>query len=123
MSIGFSAEALAALALALAGHNLYLGVTVVVLAGAASGPGMVAPNALVADVVCKSRQEAAYATLRAATDVGYVAGPSLGAAALASGHWKWGSWQRFLLRRYSRTLFLDRTRHHVPCGRAASGMA
>ena len=50
MGGAWALEALAACALALVGHHVILGVVLVMVAGAASGPGLAAANALVADL-------------------------------------------------------------------------
>jgi MFS family permease len=85
--LGWGGEAAAALAMTTVGDRTYLGFTLVVLAGAASGPGFAATNAAVADLVPEDRQENAYATLRVVSNIGYAAGPALGALAIVGNHW------------------------------------
>ena len=85
--LGWGGEAAAALALALVGSRSYLGFALIVVAGAASGPGMAATNAVVADLVPEDQQESAYATLRVVSNIGYAAGPPLAALSIIGGHW------------------------------------
>jgi len=85
--LGWGGEAAAALALVAVGNRSYLGFALIVVAGAASGPGFAATNAIVADLVPENRREAAYATLRVVSNIGYAAGPPLAALAIVGGHW------------------------------------
>lgn len=85
--LGWGLEAMFALALAAVGRDLRLGFAFVVLAGAASGPGFAATNAIVADLVPQVRQEEAYAITRVAANLGLVSGPPLAALTLIGEHW------------------------------------
>ncbi len=85
--LGWGLEAMFALALAATGRDLLLGFAFVVLAGAASGPGFAATNAIVADLVPQVHQEEAYAITRVATNLGFVGGPPLAAVTLIGEHW------------------------------------
>jgi predicted MFS family arabinose efflux permease len=85
--LGWGGEAAAALALTAVGNRSYLGFALIVVAGAASGPGFAATNAVVADLIPSGRQESAYATLRVISNIGYAAGPPLAALAIVGGHW------------------------------------
>ncbi len=89
LAIGMSwgAESLASIALAVSGHHLIFGIVMVVIAGAASGPGFAATNAMVGDLVPENRHESGFGTMRVVTNIGYVAGPPLGGLALIGGHW------------------------------------
>ena len=80
-------ESLASIALGFGGHHLIFGIIMVVIAGAASGPGFAATNAMVGDLVPESRHESAYGTLRVISNIGYVMGPPLGGLALLDKDW------------------------------------
>jgi len=88
LTISWGGEALAAFALAGVGSHLQLGILFVVIAGAASGPGVSASSAIVADVVPEARLESAYAAMRVLTNLGYMVGPPLGALMLLGGNWE-----------------------------------
>ena len=64
-----------------------LGLGLVVLAGACSAPALTGTNAIVADVVTPARQEAAYATVRVAQNLGLVLGPPVAALLLFIDDW------------------------------------
>ncbi len=80
-------EAVAALALALVGHHVMWGMALVVVAGAASGPGFAATGALVADLSNEKDQSAHYGAYRVVSNLGAMAGPALGGLALVDEHW------------------------------------
>lgn len=88
IALAWGSEALASLLLAgIARHNLGLGIMLVVLAGAASGPGMAASAAMLADLVAPSARTGAYGLWRVVTNLASVMGPPLGGLALWSHDW------------------------------------
>ncbi|MHB1955621.1 MAG: MFS transporter [Sulfobacillus sp.] len=87
IGLAWGAQSIASLALSVCGHDLIFGIVMVVIAGAASGPGFAATNAMVGDLVPKHNSETAYGTLRVVTNIGYMAGPPLGGLALVGNHW------------------------------------
>lgn len=87
MGGAWSVEAMAALALALVGHHVVLGVALVMVAGAASGPGFAASNALVADLSDEQHSTAQFGAFRVAGNLGAMAGPALGGWVLIGEHW------------------------------------
>jgi MFS family permease len=64
-----------------------LGLVLVVAAGIASGPGLAANAALIADLVPAERRERAYAAMRVVYNVAMVAGPPLAGLVIAAGGW------------------------------------
>lgn len=80
-------QAWATLSLALVGHHLALGVAAVIIAGAASGPGLAAANALVADLSDAQDSTGQFGAFRVAANLGAMAGPALGGWALIGEHW------------------------------------
>ncbi len=87
MGGAWALEALAACALALVGHHVILGVVLVMVAGAASGPGLAAANALVADLGDAQDPTAPFGAFRVASNLGAMAGPALGGWVLIGDHW------------------------------------
>lgn len=87
ISASWAFEALAALVLVWAGHHVVWGLIWVVVAGAASGPGLAATGALVADLSDEEDRIMHYGAYRVTTNLGAMAGPVLGGLALLSGHW------------------------------------
>ncbi len=83
----WTVEALAAAALALVGHHVILGVGLVMLAGAASGPGLAATTALVADFGEASEPATVFGAFRVASNLGAMAGPAIGGGVLIGAHW------------------------------------
>jgi MFS family permease len=64
-----------------------VGLTLLVLAGVASGPGLAASGALVADLVPAARRESAYASMRVVYNVAMVCAPPLAGLVIAAGGW------------------------------------
>lgn len=87
MGGAWALEALAALALAFVRHHIALGMGLVIVAGAASGPGIAAAGALVADMSDDRDSTANYAAFRVAGNLGAMAGPALAGWVLIGGHW------------------------------------
>ena len=63
------------------------GLALLVAAGVASGPGLAAGGALVADLVPAERREAAYASMRVVYNAAMVCGPPLAGLAIAAAGW------------------------------------
>jgi MFS family permease len=82
------AEAVVVVALALVGRHVVAGLALIVAAGAVSGPGIAALNALVADLLPPERCEAGYASMRVVFNLAVVAGPSLAGLTVALGGWR-----------------------------------
>lgn len=72
---------------ALVGHNVALGLTLIVLFGPLGPPGRAAAAAYIADVTTTSERPVAYSTLRSTQAVGQITGP--GVAALLAGGSSW----------------------------------
>ncbi len=87
ISVSWALEALAALVLVWVGHHVVWGLALVVVAGAASGPGLAATGALVADLSDGENRITHYGAYRVATNLGAMAGPALGGMMLLSGDW------------------------------------
>ncbi|HEY3181347.1 MAG TPA: MFS transporter [Gaiellaceae bacterium] len=64
-----------------------VGLALLVAAGVASGPGLAASGALVADLVPPERRESAYASMRVVYNVAMVCGPPLAGLVIAAGGW------------------------------------
>ena len=87
MGWAWALEALASCALALVGHHVILGLALVMVAGAASGPGFAAANALLADLGDAQDPTATFGAFRVASNLGAMAGPALGGWVLIGEHW------------------------------------
>ena len=75
------------LILIVVGTNLWPGLVMLMLAGVFGGLGGSASQAMVADLVEPAKHEAAYATVRVASNFGVVIGPPVGAILLFAGSW------------------------------------
>jgi MFS family permease len=73
--------------LALADPAPAVGLALLVAAGVASGPGLAASGALVADLVPPERRESAYASMRVVYNVAMVCGPPVAGLVIAAGGW------------------------------------
>jgi MFS family permease len=84
---GWGFEAAVPLLLLLVGHHVHLGLILLALLPVFGSLGGAADQAMVADLVAPERQEAAYASVRVAQNLGVTIGPVLGGALLVGGHW------------------------------------
>jgi MFS family permease len=80
-------EATILTALAVTDPRPAAGLALLVVAGIASGPGLAAAGALVADLVPPERRESAYASMRVVYNVAMVCGPPLAGLVIAVGGW------------------------------------
>jgi MFS family permease len=85
--VGWGFEAAVPLLLLLVGHHVHLGLILLALLPVFGSLGGAADQAMVADLVAPERQEAAYASVRVAQNLGVTIGPVLGGALLVGGHW------------------------------------
>ena len=67
--------------------HVYLGLALGVCMGGVAGPGLAANQALIPDIVAPARQEAAYAALRVAFNLGIVCGPPAAGLLLLRNDW------------------------------------
>jgi MFS family permease len=84
---GWGFEAAVPLLLLLVGHHVHFGLILLALLPVFGSLGGAADQAMVADLVAPERQEAAYASVRVAQNLGVTIGPVLGGALLVGGHW------------------------------------
>jgi predicted MFS family arabinose efflux permease len=84
---GAAGHTLLGLALLTVGDRVYLGLAVMALAGTFGSIYSAADQALVADLVPPSRHEAAYASVRVASNLGVTLGPPIGGLFLLAGDW------------------------------------
>jgi predicted MFS family arabinose efflux permease len=84
---GWGFQAMVPFALLAVGHHVYLGLALLALLPVFGSLGGAADQAMVADLVAPERQEAAYASVRVASNLGVTIGPVLGGALLVGGHW------------------------------------
>jgi len=84
---GWGFQALVPFALLAVGHHVYVGLALLALLPVFGSLGGAADQAMVADLVAPERQEAAYASVRVASNLGVTIGPVLGGALLVGGHW------------------------------------
>ncbi len=84
---GWGFEALVPLALLVVGSHATAGLALIALLPAVGSLGGAADQAMVADLVAPERQEAAYASVRVAQNLGVTIGPPLGGLLLVGGHW------------------------------------
>jgi predicted MFS family arabinose efflux permease len=68
-------------------HDVWLGIAVLALEPMIGSLGQSATTAIVADLVPEERQEASYAALRVANNLGVSIGPPIGALLLIGQHW------------------------------------
>jgi predicted MFS family arabinose efflux permease len=85
--IGWGFEALVPLALLAVGHSVVAGLTLLALLPAVGSLGGAADQAMVADLVAPERQEAGYAAVRVASNLGVTIGPPIGGLLLVGGQW------------------------------------
>ena len=84
---GWGFEAVVPLALLAVGSHAIAGLVLIALLPAVGSLGGAADQAMVADLVAPERQEAAYASVRVAQNLGVTIGPPLGGLLLIGGHW------------------------------------
>ena len=84
---GWGFQAMVPFALLAVGHHVYLGLALLALLPVFGSLGGAADQAMVADLVAPERQEAAYASVRVASNLGVTIGPVIGGALLIGGHW------------------------------------
>ena len=85
--IGWGTELLFPLGLLFVGHHVYLGLALLAGLPAFGSLGGAADQAMIADLVAPDRQEAAYASVRVASNFGVTIGPPIGGLLLIGGHW------------------------------------
>jgi MFS family permease len=85
--IGWGTELLFPLGLLFVGHHVYVGLALLAGLPAFGSLGGAADQAMVADLVAPERQEAAYASVRVASNFGVTIGPPIGGLLLIGGHW------------------------------------
>jgi predicted MFS family arabinose efflux permease len=85
--LGWGAQALVPLGLLAVGHHVYAGLALLALLPAFGSLGGAADQAMVADLVAPDRHEAAYASVRVASNLGVTIGPPVGGLLLIGGHW------------------------------------
>lgn len=83
----WAAQAATLATLAVAHPGTAPGLVLVVAAGIASGPGLAANAALIADLVPSEHRERAYAAMRVVYNMSMVAGPPLAGLVIAVGGW------------------------------------
>jgi predicted MFS family arabinose efflux permease len=69
------------------GHHVLIGLGLMALAGVGGSIGSGADQAMVADLVSPERHEAAYASVRVASNLGVAFGPPIGGLLLIGRHW------------------------------------
>ena len=84
---GWGFQALVPLGLLAAGSHVFLGLGLLALLPAFGSLGGAADQAMVADLVAPERHEAAYASVRVASNLGVTIGPPIGGLLLIGGHW------------------------------------
>lgn len=84
---GWGFQAVVPLLLLAAGNNVAAGLTLLALLPVFGSLGNAADQAMVADLVAPERQEAAYASVRVAANLGVTIGPPLGGLLLIGSHW------------------------------------
>jgi predicted MFS family arabinose efflux permease len=85
--IGWVVLALTFVAYGFAGHGILLGLALMSVASVGGSIGSGADQAIVADLVPPERHEAAYASVRVASNLGVVFGPPIGGLLLISRNW------------------------------------
>ncbi|MDX6452310.1 MAG: hypothetical protein QOH16_2359 [Gaiellaceae bacterium] len=84
---GWGFQALVPLGLLAVGHHVYAGLALLALLPAFGSLGGAADQAMIADLVAPERREAAYASVRVASNLGVTIGPPIGGLLLIGGHW------------------------------------
>src|SRR5579885_951835 len=84
---GWPLEAVTPLGLLAVGTHVYPGLALLALMPVFGSLGNAADQAMVADLVAPERQEAAYASVRVASNLGVTIGPPIGGLLLVGGHW------------------------------------
>jgi predicted MFS family arabinose efflux permease len=84
---GWTLMAATFFAYTLVGHHVWVGLGLASLAGIGGSIGGGADQAMVADLVPPERHEAAYASVRVASNLGVVCGPPIGGVLLIGRHW------------------------------------
>jgi predicted MFS family arabinose efflux permease len=84
---GWGFQALVPLGLIAVGDHVYLGLALLASLPAFGSLGNAADQAMVADLVAPERHEAAYASVRVASNLGVTIGPPIGGLLLIGGHW------------------------------------
>jgi predicted MFS family arabinose efflux permease len=84
---GWGGQALCIPAFLAVGHHLWVGLGVLAALPVLGSLGGAADQAMVADLVAPERHEAAYASVRVASNLGVAIGPPIGGALLLGGHW------------------------------------
>jgi predicted MFS family arabinose efflux permease len=85
--LGWGAQALVPVGLLAVGTHVYPGLALLALLPVFGSLGGAADTAMVADLVAPERQEAAYAAVRVASNLGVTIGPPLGGLLLIGGVW------------------------------------
>jgi predicted MFS family arabinose efflux permease len=85
--LGWGAEAMVPVGLLLVGTHVYAGLALLALLPVFGSLGNAADQAMVADLVAPERQEAAYAAVRVASNLGVTIGPPIGGLLLIGGTW------------------------------------
>ena len=85
--LGWGFQALVPLLLLSVGDHVYWGLALLALLPVFGSLGGAADQAMVADLVAPERQEAAYAAVRVAANLGVTIGPVVGGLLLIGGHW------------------------------------
>ena len=84
---GWGMQALTPFLFLLVGHRVWAGLALLALLPVFGSLGNAADQAMVADLVAPERQEAAYASVRVASNLGVTIGPPIGGLLLVGGHW------------------------------------
>src|SRR5205814_5139311 len=84
---GWGFQALVPLGLIAAGDHVFAGLALLALLPAFGSLGNAADQAMVADLVAPERHEAAYASVRVASNLGVTIGPPIGGLLLIGKHW------------------------------------
>jgi len=85
--LGWGCQAATPALLLAVGHRVLPGLALLALLPAFGSLGGAADQAMVADLVPPDRHEAAYASVRVASNLGVAIGPPIGGALLVGGHW------------------------------------
>jgi predicted MFS family arabinose efflux permease len=85
--VGWGCEALTPLLLLGVGGHVWFGLVLLALLPVFGSLGGAADQAMVADLVAPERQEAAYASVRVANNLGVTIGPPIGGLLLVGNHW------------------------------------
>jgi MFS family permease len=85
--LGWGAQVIVPLGLLFVGGSVYAGLGLLMLLPVVGSLGGAADQAMVADLVAPERQEAAYASVRVAANLGVTIGPVIGGLLLIGGDW------------------------------------